>query len=530
MKLLLTICACLFLLLRAYGLQGQTLHIQGQVKDRISERPIAGARVSTNIRNEQQPVVSQSDGTFVLNIINIDHPGAILPIFVTKDGYAAANTVCPVSLDPYLCGIGLDLKSVTSIPGKDIDKPNSLSHPRTQTPIVAHRLQLFIAGTSFEELKFFLASSGQGRFSINRMFLKLVGYEDCPLGNFVQFAPVLGTPAYWIDLSPDFSEYDLYPQDPLGSLTTWIYKDRDEGDFWVKLTGKTDRLYVATINVEYQDLERGSARTETSRPFRYFYTSDGVSPGCEEISKWYRPDLLKQPRAQKYEQDLDLESYQLLTADFKYAGPMLDKVGGEKLYHMLPRLKRAADYNLYNKAFSSNVSQIAEYVGRSHGLSFVESTFYRNGQLPHMPNLPDSPENAEVIKALAVPEYLKTYTNGFIYQRMLAYRAYDVALRNGQWEDAVALMDKAVAAGRKSIIDRDDDSSFARQAFPVLLYDDACSNSRRGNIGTAKSLLLEAIGMGFHNYALMKSDPDLTALKSADPQAFEQMLNSSTKP
>lgn len=529
MKLLIKSCACLFPLLYANGLLGQTLRIQGQVKDRISERPIAGASVSTNVRNERQPVVSQADGTFVLNIINIDHPGAVLPIFVTKDGYAAFNTVCPVIADPYLCGVGLDLKSA-SISEKDINKPDILSHPATQPPIVPHRLQLSIAGTSFEELKFFLASSGQGRFSINRMFLKLVGYEDCRLGTFVQFAPILGTPAYWINLSPDFSEYDLYPQDPLGSLATWLYKDRDEGEYWIKLTGQTNRLYVATINVEYQDLERGSTRTETSKPFQYFYTSDGVSPECVDISKWYRPDLLKQPSPQKYEQDLDLESYQLLTADFKYAGHMLDKAGGDKLYQLLPKLKRAADYNLYNKAFNSNVSQISEYVGHSHGLSFVESTFYTYGKLPNPPDLPNTPENADVLKAFAVPESLKAYTSGFVYQRMLAYRAYDAALQSGKWDDAVGLMDKAVAAGRKSIISGDDDSSFARQTFPVLLYDDACSNSRRGNLTTARSLLLEAIEMGFHEYDLIRKDPDLAALKSADPQAFEQMLNPSAKP
>jgi hypothetical protein len=529
MKVLAKCCGYLFPLLCASVIHGQTLHIQGQVKDRTSERPIAGASVSTNVRNERQPVVSQSDGTFVLDLINIDRAGAVLPIFVTKDGYTTASTVCPVLSDPYLCGIGLDLKSA-SISAKDIDKPNPLSRPSTQTPIVPHRLQLSIAGTSFEELKFFLASSGQGRFSVNRMFLKLVGYEDCRLGTFAQFAPVLGTPAYWINLSPEFSEYDLYPQDPLGSLATWIYKDQDEGQFWLKLTGQKNRLYVATINVEYQDLEHGNARTETSKPFQYFYTSDGVSPECVDISKWYRPNLLKQPKPQKYEQDLDLESYQLLTADLKYSGLMLDKAGGEKLYQLLPKLRRAADYNLYNKAFNSNVSQIAAYVEHSHGLSFLESMFYTYGRLPSPPDLPNTPENADAIKAFTVPEYLKLYTSGFVYQRMLAYRAYDAALDSGKWDDAVVLMDKAVAAGRKSIVDRDDDSSFARQTFPVLLYDDACSNSRRGNISAAKSLLLEAIGMGFHEYDLIRSDPDLTALKSADPQAFEQMLKSSVNP
>src|SRR4029077_11269703 len=139
-------------------------------------------------------------------------------------------------------------------------------------------------------------SSGKGRFIIDRLYLKLRGYADCTLNGYTQFAPTLGTPAFWWHLPADSADYDLFPQDVSGELRTWQYSADDVGQFWVKLTGRSDRLHVISIAVDARNLaDQGKAIHLSSPAFQYFYTSNGASSGCSDLDKWYRPDLLRTP-------------------------------------------------------------------------------------------------------------------------------------------------------------------------------------------------------------------------------------------
>jgi len=499
----------------------ETLYVQGIVRDHSTQKPIPGARVSGSVAIIQVPGISQSDGSFVLALQNNSRVGATIGIFVKKDGYLGNNTVCPILSTPYICNIDLEVSS-PKLRATEIETPQVLRGTSTVRHSQMHDLSVQIAGIDLEELKFAVVSSGKGRFAVNRVFLKLHGYADCNLGGYIQFAALSGTPAYWIHLSPEASEYDLFPQETAGTLSTWIYKDQDEGEFWVKLTGQKNRLYVITVEVIAQDLDHQTGVSKSSKPFKYFYASDGVTPDCKNLEKWYHPDLLKQASVGRYGDELDLLSYQVLTADFKYAQSLLDRIGAAKLHEIIPALKRTADFYINNKAFSENVATVARYVAAKSQFTTMETLFYQFGTIPNFEPAHDLPP---------VPEVIKKYTAGFVYKRFLAYNAYhDAEWGGGNWQQVLPAMDAAVAAARKSIITQDPDMQLARKDFPSLLYDAGCSYSQAGRIREAKSLLHEAIEVGYRDVENIRSDRDLKPLKQADPAAFADLLNEASKP
>jgi hypothetical protein len=503
------------------------LKIQGLIRDHTSRVGIPGVVISADASLAAAPATSRSDGQFDLTLTDKATAGTIVTVYTRKPNYSPVITVCPI-VEKFLCTI--EISAVPSpIAKADIKTPPQLEKASPPVHSAVSSLQIQMAGISFEELKFSLVSSGKGRFLVDRLFLKLRGYADCTLGGFTQFAPTLGTPAYWMHLSDDSSEYDLFPQDASGDLSTWQYSGDDVGQFWVKLTGRSNRLHVLSVEVDARSLDNNGKAIHISSPtFKYFYTSDGVSGACSDLDKWYRPEFLRTPRQEPYAGAPDLLSYQLLTADFKYAASLLSRTPDADLKQKLPDLKRVSDYWLDNQAFAENVRTIARHLESKGQLSYIASLIYQYGTIPP----------ADFLKSLSPSEqaWLDSYTKSFVYKRWQAIHSYRTAARprapaaeESGWHEAAIRHDEAIATAEQAILDDSRDASLAKMAIAVLAYDGACSWSRAGDLDRSAVLLRRAIETGYRDAKWIQDDPDLEALRKGAPALFKTLVNIAQK-
>lgn len=414
-----------------------------------------------------------------------------------------------------------ETKPITS---RDVDNLPSLAK---KVEYITHTkstrsLRLQMAGVELEELKFAVVSSGVGRYSISKLSIHLLGYADCKPKSFEQFAARYGTPSYEMWLSPEASEYDLFPQDQPGVLGTWLFKDDDFGEFWIRLKGQVDRLYVLSVELRAEDLDKGAPITVNSKPFQYFYASNGVSPECLDIKSWYRAELLKKPRDGSYRAEQDLLTYQLLTADFRYARALLDKVGADRLHQQLPDIKAEADRSIDNPVYAENLEVVASYLDRAGKLDLVEDMFCKRGLVVDILELAEK-------QHLTVPKWITEYSQTFTARRKRAYTLYDIAERDpSYWAGAALAFDGALEAAAKATTTSD--RSLTQSTEPVFKYDAACTYSRAGQLDKAANTLASAIKAGYRNVGHMRSDADLKPLQVASPVRFEELMRLAAEP
>ena len=93
--------------------------------------------------------------------------------------------------------------------------------------------------------RFSLASSGNGLYAVDRLYIKLHGYEKCKLRDeFSTTQAFGGISAYHFYISPEYAEYDIVPLKPPGSFGTWHYKGEDFDEFFVDFDCEPYTLFI----------------------------------------------------------------------------------------------------------------------------------------------------------------------------------------------------------------------------------------------------------------------------------------------
>ena len=227
-------------------------------------------------------------------------------------------------------------------------------------------LDLQIGGLVDDKMRFSIISSGEGKFVIDRLYVKLHGYADCHLRDEVSvIAAFMAIPAYVIYLTPEFSEYDLIPLDLPGNLGTWRYIGQDFDEFFIRFVFRPYTLFIISVQVEARDVETNRRISLSSGLYKLIKVARGNYGGCLDLERWYTPELLKQPKQQTYRGNLDTLVYQILICDLERNPSYLRNIGYDTLLHILPAIEAAVTDHPDNPVFRSNLQMVKEFLNKS---------------------------------------------------------------------------------------------------------------------------------------------------------------------
>jgi len=227
------------------------------------------------------------------------------------------------------------------------------------------KFELQIGGVLYHDncARFSLVSSGNGLFSVTRLYAKLHGYARCNLRDeHPRIAAFGGVSAYHFYISPEYSEYDIIPLRPVGDFGTWHYKEEDFDEFLIDFGCIPYTLYVISIELEAVDLKTNKEIKISSDLYRLIRVLHGNTGGCLDLEKWYKPELLELPKKRKYREDLSTFEYQLLTVNLDRDNSYLHDIDKETLLSVIPKLERIVKERGVNVVFEKNLHTIQEYI------------------------------------------------------------------------------------------------------------------------------------------------------------------------
>jgi len=227
------------------------------------------------------------------------------------------------------------------------------------------KFELQIGGVLYHDncARFSLVSSGDGLFSVARLYVKLRGYARCNLRDELsKIAAFAGVSAYNFYISPEYSEYDIIPLRPLGDFGTWHYKGEDFDEFLIDFECMPYTLYIISIELEAVDLKTNKEIKISSDLYKLIRVLHGNTGGCLDLERWYRPELLELPKKRKYRENISTFEYQLLTVNLDRDNSYLHDIDKEALLSVIPKLELIVKERGDNVVFKKNLHTIQEYI------------------------------------------------------------------------------------------------------------------------------------------------------------------------
>jgi len=213
--------------------------------------------------------------------------------------------------------------------------------------------------------RFSIVSNGPNRFVIERLYIKVHGYSECPKRNeYTTSQGFKDIQAYYIYLSGNHAEYDLIPQEPVGGLSTWEFKSKDNEEFFVRFSMPSYTLFLVSFELIARNIDDNKKINRSSKIYPLIKVERGNTGGCLDFEDWYEPNNLVAPKSVKYKTDIGTLEYQLLTADLDQNSVYLDKVGKDKIEGIMESLALVSSKFPENLSFRSNLNKIRKFVNK----------------------------------------------------------------------------------------------------------------------------------------------------------------------
>lgn len=227
------------------------------------------------------------------------------------------------------------------------------------------KFELQIGGVLYDDncARFSLVSSGDGLFSVDRLYVKLHGYERCKLRDeFTTMSDFGGISAYHFHILPRYSEYDIIPLKPVGDFGTWQYRGEDFDEFFVDFGCEPYALFIISIELEARDLKANKEIKASSKLYKLIRVLHGNTGGCLHVERWYKPELLELPQMGRYRENLSTLEYQLLTVNLDKDNSYLNSIDKQTLFSVMPKLEAIVKERGDNVVFKKNLRIVKKYI------------------------------------------------------------------------------------------------------------------------------------------------------------------------
>ena len=241
---------------------------------------------------------------------------------------------------------------------------NSINHSKQA------KLELQVGSVldQYNMAHFSIVSSGNGRYVIDRLFIKIHGYERCRLRDeLICFAAPDRLEAYSFYISPEYSQYDIIPIDYPGNIGTWIYEGDSNDNFFVNFYFEPYTLFNISIELEARDLNNNIKLNISSTRYNLIWVAHGNCYGCLDLSRWYDPSDIAKPKDASYMDKLTALQYQLLTMDmdgYNYYD-YLNKLNQNQLITIMQQLNEISSKRKDNIVFQRNLQYISNYLNQT---------------------------------------------------------------------------------------------------------------------------------------------------------------------
>lgn len=225
--------------------------------------------------------------------------------------------------------------------------------------------ELQIGGVLYDDncARFSLVSSGDGLFSVDRLYVKLHGYERCKLRDESStLAAFGGISAYHFHILPRYSEYDIIPLKPVGDFGTWQYRGEDFDEFSVDFGCEPYALFIISIELEARDLKANKEIKASSKLYKLIRVLHGNTGGCLDVERWYKPELLELPQMGRYRENLSTLEYQLLTVNLDKDNSYFNSIDKQTLFSVMPKLEAIVKERGDNVVFKKNLRIVKKYI------------------------------------------------------------------------------------------------------------------------------------------------------------------------
>jgi hypothetical protein len=168
----------------------------------------------------------------------------------------------------------------------------------------------------------------RGKYSVDRLYLRVLATENCPLRGETTAAKAPTTVwAYAFWLSHRFNLYDIVPLAEPGQAGAWHYSAPESEEFGLRVGADPYTLYLVTLVAEARD-DISAKRFSVTSPIMPVLFVNGNDGGCLKLEGWYKPEeLVPSTGIRPWRGEFpDVLSYQLAIADFEESPAFLNRV------------------------------------------------------------------------------------------------------------------------------------------------------------------------------------------------------------